>query len=104
MYVARVVGTVVCTRKVAELEGFKLLVARKEDVTGKPSSDHVVAVDAVGAGYGERVLVVTGSSARQTRETDKKPVDATLVGIVDEITLSSEPGTGAEVKAAPRHA
>lgn len=88
MYVARISGTVVCTRKVAELEGFKLLIVKKQDLAGKTGADFAVAVDVVGAGDGERVLVVTGSSARQTRQTDKKPVDAAIVGIVDQITLA----------------
>lgn len=99
MFVARVAGTVVCTRKVPELEGFKLLVARKVGLDGAPTKDHVVAVDVVGAGFGERVIVVSGSSARQTTRTDKKPVDAVIVGIVDAIHLSDEAGKAREVEA-----
>lgn len=87
MFVARIAGTVVCTRKVPELEGFKLLVVRKQDLEGRSGSDLVVAVDVVGAGDGEQVLVVQGSSARQTERTNKRPVDAAIVGIVDCITL-----------------
>lgn len=91
MFVARIAGTVVCTRKVPELEGFKLLVVRKQDLEGKMGGELVVAVDVVGAGDGERVLVVQGSSARQTERTNKRPVDAAIVGIVDTITLEAEP-------------
>ena len=91
MFVARIAGTVVCTRKVPELEGFKLLVVRKQDLEGKMGGDLVVAVDVVGAGDGERVLVVSGSSARQTERTNKRPVDAAIVGIVDCITLEDAP-------------
>lgn len=90
MIVARVAGTVVCTRKVPELEGYKLLVVKKENLRGETGKDLLVAVDVVGAGSGEQVLVVSGSSARQTRQTDKKPVDAVIVGIVDQITLDAE--------------
>jgi microcompartment protein CcmK/EutM len=90
MYVARVAGTVVCTRKVPELEGFKLLVVKKENLSGETGQELAVAVDVVGAGSGEKVLVVSGSSARQTRRTDRKPVDAVIVGIVDQITLDEE--------------
>lgn len=90
MFVARVSGTVVCTRKVPELEGFKLLVVKKQNLQGETGKDLVVAVDVVGAGSGEEVLVVSGSSARQTRRTDRKPVDAVIVGIVDQITLDEE--------------
>lgn len=94
MFVARIAGTVVCTRKVPELEGFKLLVVRKQDLEGKTGNDLVVAVDVVGAGDGEQVLVVSGSSARQTEQTNKRPVDAAIIGIVDSITLEATPGAG----------
>lgn len=99
MFVARIAGTVVCTRKVPELEGFKFLVAKKLDLDGKPTGDHVVAVDAVGAGHAEQVLIVSGSSARQTQATTQRPVDAAVVGIVDDITLSKEKGTARRVGA-----
>lgn len=87
MFVGKISGTVVCTRKVPELDGFKLLVVRKLDPKGKPGKDFVVAVDVVGAGSGEQVLVVSGSSARQTQATTQKPVDAAVVGIIDQIHL-----------------
>ncbi len=87
MHLGRIAGNVVCTRKVPELEGFKLLLVEQETVDGKPKGTYVVAVDVVGAGDGERVLLVQGSSARQTRKTDRKPVDAAVVGIVDSVHL-----------------
>lgn len=87
MYLGRIVGTVVCTRKVEKLDGFKLLVVEKLSVEGKPENSFVVAVDTVGAGSDEVVLVVAGSSSRQTDVTDKKPVDAAIVGIVDSVSI-----------------
>ena len=88
MIIGRVAGTVVCTKKVDELVGFKLLLVRKLDLDGEPGKDFVIAVDIVGAGEGEKVLVVSGSSSRQTTRTDKKPVDAAVIGIIDTVTLS----------------
>lgn len=96
MYVARIVGTLVCTRKVPELDGFKLLVVKKTDLAGKAGSEAAIAVDCVGSGVGEHVLVVTGSSARMTKQTDQKPVDAAVVGVVDTITLAVPEGQAAE--------
>lgn len=91
MYLARIAGTVVCTRKAKQLEGFKLLIVEKLDINGKPENSFVVACDTVGAGSDEIVLVVSGSSARQTELTDKRPVDAAIVGIVDSVSISSKP-------------
>lgn len=88
MFIGRIAGTVVCTRKVDGLKGFKLLLVKKLDLEGRETGDFVVAVDVVSAGHGERVLVVSGSSARQTSATDKKPVDAIVCGIIDTVTLS----------------
>jgi ethanolamine utilization protein EutN len=68
----------------------KLLVVRACDVDGNPSGSTVVAVDAVGAGLGEVVLYCSGSSARQTEVTQNRPVDATIMAIVDEIELAGE--------------
>jgi microcompartment protein CcmK/EutM len=82
---ARVVGTVVSTRKDEKLEGLKfyLLQDLGKDLQGKDSL--VVAADAVGCGVGEIVLYASGSSARQTTATDKRPCDATVMAIVDVI-------------------
>lgn len=65
------------------MEGLKLLLVRYVDPDGKESGGQVVAVDAVGAGPDELVLVASGSSARQTKATDKKPCDAVIMAIVD---------------------
>jgi microcompartment protein CcmK/EutM len=85
MLIGRVVGTVVSTNKEQELNGLKLLLVRGADVEGKPTGSLVVAIDAVGAGVGEVVLYASGSSARQTRVTKDRPVDATIMAIVDSI-------------------
>jgi len=78
MLIGKVVGTVVASRKEEKLEGVKLLVLKQVDVEGREGSGYVVAVDAVGAGVGELVLYASGSSARQTVITDKRPVDAVV--------------------------
>ena len=83
MNLGKVIGTVVSTRKEQTMEGLKLLVVRYVDTDGKEAGGHVVAADAVGAGPGELVLVATGSSARQTVSTDKRPCDAVVMAIVD---------------------
>ncbi len=87
MFIGKVVGTVVATRKETELEGLKFLVVRGQDLDGKLTSSLVVAVDAVGAGVGEVVLYASGSSARQTKVTKDRPVDATIMAIVDQIEV-----------------
>ncbi len=87
MLLGRVVGTVVATNKEQELDGLKLLLVRGADVEGKASGTLVVAIDAVGAGVGEVVLYASGSSARQTSVTRDRPVDATIMAIVDSIEL-----------------
>ncbi len=83
MNLGKVVGTVVSTRKESSMDGLKLLLVRYVDIQGKETSATVVAVDAVGAGPDEMVLVASGSSARQTVATDKKPCDAVIMAIVD---------------------
>ena len=83
MLLAKVVGTVVATRKEPSLEGLKLLLVRPVDDEGRETGAHLVAADAVGAGQDEIVLVASGSSARQTVVTDKRPVDAVVMAIVD---------------------
>lgn len=90
MLIGKVVGTVVSTRKETELEGLKMLLVRGVDPEGKPTSTLVVAVDAVGAGVGEVVLYASGSSARQTKVTKDRPVDATIMAIVDQIELGGK--------------
>ena len=83
MKLAKVLGTVVATEKDSKLQGFKFLMLGLWGHDNKPAGGSVVAVDAVGAGVGEMVLFASGSSARQTAATDKKPVDAVVMAIVD---------------------
>jgi microcompartment protein CcmK/EutM len=90
MNVGRVIGTVVATRKEEELEGLKLLLVSAIDLDGSPSGPQVVAADAVGAGVGEVVLYASGSSARQTKVTKDRPIDATIMAIVDTIEVDGK--------------
>ena len=88
MLLARVIGTVVATRKDPRLVSSKLLVARPIDPRGKAEGSYLVAVDTVEAGVGETVLIVSGSSARMASGMKDCPVDAVVVGIVDEIEVN----------------
>jgi microcompartment protein CcmK/EutM len=83
MQLGKVVGTLVATRKDEKLEGFKLLVVKRLNVENEETGDYVIAADAVQAGIGEVILYATGSSARQTTLTDKKPCDAVIMAVVD---------------------
>jgi microcompartment protein CcmK/EutM len=85
LVLAKVVGTVVATRKDPRLESTKLLVARPVDSKGKSDGVYLVAVDTVDAGAGETVLIVSGSSARMAAGLKDCPVDAAIVGIVDSV-------------------
>lgn len=90
MIVAQVIGTVVATKKHELLRGKKIQIVQPLD--GKsldPCGQTFVAIDAVGAGSGEQVLVVQGSGARQGADLDSIPVDATIVGIIDQLDISS---------------
>jgi ethanolamine utilization protein EutN len=89
MRIARVVGSTVSTVKLPDLVGSKLLIVQPSDVAGEPTGDAIVAVDAVGAGVGETVLVVTGSSAREVQQVRNAPVDAVIVAIVDTLDTSA---------------
>jgi ethanolamine utilization protein EutN len=88
MILARIVGTVVATRKDERLHGRKLLVARLVGVDGTDEKGHVIAVDTVGAGVHEVVLIVQGSSARMAFGCKECPIDAAVVGIVDTVEVS----------------
>ncbi|MEE3203347.1 MAG: EutN/CcmL family microcompartment protein [Acidobacteriota bacterium] len=90
MILAKVVGTVVATRKDERLVGQKLLLAQPLNATGEPQGSHLVAVDTVDAGAGETVLIVSGSSARMAVDLKDSPVDAAIVGIVDTIEVDSD--------------
>ena len=85
MQLARIIGTVVATQKDPRLEGKKLLICRPVNPDGDDEDGYVVAVDTVSAGFQEKVLVVGGSSARMASGCKDTPVDAAIVGIVDEV-------------------
>ena len=88
MILGKVIGTVWSTRKDENLVGSKFLIVRQLDLNYKPKDNFVVAVDSVGAGVSEIVLVAQGSSARQTTITNNKPVDAVIMAIVDKLDIS----------------
>ncbi len=90
MVLAKVVGTVVSTRKDQSMEGLRFMLVQPVDTDGEPTGGHVVAVDAVGSGPGEYVLYASGSSARQTLATDKRPCDAVIMAIVDQWEIGGE--------------
>ena len=90
MLLARIVGTVVATRKDERLVSSKLLVARPIDPAGKPEGSYLVAVDTVDAGVGETVLIVSGSSARMASGLKDSPVDAAVIGIVDHVEIKKD--------------
>lgn len=83
MIFAKVAGTVVSTRKSDITRGTKYLLVQLCTHTERLKGEYVVALDLVGAGYGELVIISQGSSARQTDRTFEKPIDAVVVGIVD---------------------
>lgn len=87
MILARVVGTVVATRKDPRLEGKKLLIIKPMSPEGKDEAGYIVAVDTVSAGVRERVISVSGSSARMAEGCKDVPVDNAIIGIVDDVSL-----------------
>jgi len=88
MLLAKIVGTVVATRKDPRLVSNKLLIVRAIDPRGKGDGAYLVAVDTVDAGVGDTVLVVSGSSARMASGLKDCPVDAAIVGIVDAVEMA----------------
>ena len=88
MLLARIVGTVVATRKDPRLVSNKLMLARPVDPKGTAEGNYLVAIDTVDAGVGETVLIVSGSSARMASGLKDCPIDAAIVGIVDAVEVS----------------
>lgn len=88
MIIARILGTVVATQKDERLLGKKLLIVRPVNVDGTDTTGYVVAVDTVGAGFHEKVLVVAGSSARLAQGLKDAPVDAAVVGVIDTVDIN----------------
>ena len=96
MFLARVIGSVVSTKKDEVMKGHKLLLLRpmlvdeSDPAKFRPGSNTLVAVDAMGAGNGELVLFCQGSSARQTSGMKQLPIDAAVVGIVDSVDVMNK--------------
>ena len=96
MFLARITGSLVSTQKVASMVGQKLLIVEPLRVDErdqghlKPTGRTFVVVDTVGAGEGEVVLCVQGSSARYTPETKTLPIDAAIIGIVDQVQIGGK--------------
>src|SRR5262247_4803693 len=93
MFLAKVEGSVVATKKDASMSGRKLLLVRpqlvdeKDPTKFRPGANTIVAVDSVGAGIGELVLICQGSSARLAPNLKDAPVDAVIIGIVDTVDV-----------------
>ena len=89
MVICKVIGHVWSTKKEPNLEGLKLMVVREEDPASDPPKTYVAA-DIVGAGVGEQVLVVSGSTARKAFGNDDIPADMAIVGIIDTVEVERE--------------
>ncbi|MEE3717372.1 EutN/CcmL family microcompartment protein [Tumidithrix elongata RA019] len=89
MQIAKVVGTVVSTYKEDNLSGTKFLMLQLIDIEGQLSMDYEVAADTVGAGVEEWVLVSRGSGARLVRDSEKRPIDAAVIAIIDTVSLDN---------------
>ena len=90
MIIARILGTVVSTQKDERLSGKKLLIVKPINLDGTDQSGYLVAVDTVGAGFHERVLVVGGSSARLAEGNKDCPVDSAIVGVIDSFEVNEK--------------
>lgn len=96
MFIGRITGSVVSSQKVESMVGQKLLIVEPLRVNEKDQSDltptgrSFIVVDTVGAGQGEVVLCVQGSSARFTKETKTLPIDAAIIGIVDQVHVNTK--------------
>ena len=90
MILGRITGNVVSTIHHPIVEGRKLLVAERLDATGRPTGGYIIAIDAIGAGFGETVLILDeGSGARQILDDSKAPVRSMVVGIVDDVDVAA---------------
>ena len=88
MFIGIVIGNVWATKKEDALNGFKLMVVQRVDPADGKRHESLVAADCVGAGIGEQVLVVTGSSARMAFSSPNIPMDADIVGMLDEVEIN----------------
>ena len=90
MILGRITGSVVSTIHHPIVNGRKLLVAERLDAAGRPTGGYLIAIDAIGAGQGETVLIIDeGTGARQILDNDKAPVRSVVIGIVDEVALET---------------
>ena len=95
MFLARVVGDVVSTHRHDNLGGRKLLLVRRLDLSDREEGSEVIALDVIGVGTGEKVLVVQEGGAARTLFKDQKiPVQAVVVGVVDRVDLDGDKGQG----------
>lgn len=90
MQIGKVIGTVVSTYKPDSMRGVKLLLVQYIDEQGEPLPGYEVAADPVGAGISEWVLVSRGGAARIEQGQSNRPLDATVVGIIDTVTLDNQ--------------
>jgi ethanolamine utilization protein EutN len=90
MLIGTIIGNVWATRKNEDLNGCKLMIVEPYQYPGHPKAYPIVAVDQIGGGVGETVLVVSGSSARVSVGAGKKPIDHVIVGIVDKVDLDGQ--------------
>ncbi|MDR0889024.1 MAG: EutN/CcmL family microcompartment protein [Oscillospiraceae bacterium] len=91
MQLGIVKGTVVSSNKAEKLLGLKLLIVKPIDIeTWQEKGGLLVAIDAVGAGEGEVVMIVSGSSSRQTVITENKPVDLSIIAIIDSVDVDGQ--------------
>jgi ethanolamine utilization protein EutN len=88
MIIGRILGTVVSTQKDERLQGKKLLIVRPINLDGSDQSGYLVAVDTVGAGFHEKVMVVGGSSARMAEGNKDCPVDSAIIGVIDTVDFT----------------
>ncbi len=88
MQIGTVIGTLVATQKHHKMDGAKLLIVQPQTLDGKPKGVAVLAIDSVGAGVGERVLIVQeGKAAGDALRRKAAPVDAAIIGIIDTVTI-----------------
>jgi microcompartment protein CcmK/EutM len=96
LFLGKIIGTVWSTRKDENLVGAKFLIVKELNLDMTEKDHFAVAVDSVGAGVGEVVLVASGSSARQTTFTKNKPIDAVIMAIVDKLDIAAKKQVAAE--------
>lgn len=90
MIIARILGTVVSTQKDERLQGKKLLIVKPLNLDGTDQSGYSVAIDTVGAGFHEKVLIVAGSSARLAEGNKDCPIDSAIIGVIDSYEVNEK--------------